>query len=59
VWELEQIAHAQEGEDAARDEELAFLLLELRQFADADGRLSTTFDPVVRESFGELLYTAV
>jgi outer membrane biosynthesis protein TonB len=59
VWELEQIAHAQEGEDAARDQELAFLLLELRQFADADGRLSTTFDPVIRESFGELLYTAV
>ncbi|HEX6490337.1 MAG TPA: hypothetical protein VF002_03055 [Gaiellaceae bacterium] len=59
VWELERIAHAQEGEDTARDEELAFLLLELRQFADADGRLPVTFDPVVRESFGESLYTPV
>ena len=42
-----------------RDEELAFLLLELRQFANADGQLSVDFDPVVRESFGELIYAAV
>jgi len=54
VWELERLAR--EGE--ARDE-LAFLLLELRQFADADGKLSVSFDPVIRESFGELLYAAV
>ena len=43
----------------ARDEELAFLLLELRQFANADGQLPVGFDPVVRESFGDLLYSAV
>jgi hypothetical protein len=55
VWELERLAR--DGE--ARDEELAFLLLELRQFANADGKLSVSFDPVIRESFGELLYAAV
>lgn len=59
VWELERLAQAAGGGDPARDEELAFLLLELRQFANADGRLSVDFDPVVRESFGELIYAAV
>ena len=59
VWELERLAQAAGGEDPARDEELAFLLLELRQFANADGQLSVDFDPVVRESFGELIYAAV
>jgi hypothetical protein len=58
VWELERLAHAAGG-DPARDEELGFLLLELRQFANADGQLSVDFDPVVRESFGELIYAAV
>ena len=56
VWELERIAREIEGRDAAHDEELAFLLIELRQFANADGQLAASFDPVVRESFGELLY---
>jgi hypothetical protein len=55
--ELGGIAREREGEDASRDEELAFLLLELRQFANADGQLAPSFDPVVRESFGDLLYT--
>jgi hypothetical protein len=55
VWELERLARYAE----ARDEEVAFLLLELRQFADAHGRLPVSFDPVIRESFGELLYAAV
>lgn len=59
VWELERLAQAAGGGDPARDEELAFLLLELRQFANADGQLSVDFDPVVRESFGELIYAAV
>jgi hypothetical protein len=31
----------------------------LRQFADAGGHLPVTFDPVVREAFGDDLYTAV
>ena len=55
VWELERIASYGE----ARDEEVAFLLLELRQFADAHGQLPVSFDPIIRESFGELLYVAV
>ena len=59
VWELERLAQAAGGGNVARDEELTFLLLELRQFANADGQLSVDFDPVVRESFGELIYTAV
>jgi hypothetical protein len=59
VWELERIAREVDGRDPARDEELAYLLLELRQFANADGELPVSFDPVIRESFGELLYSAV
>ena len=59
VWDLERIAREREGHDPARDDELAFLLLELRQFADADGRLPVSFDPVVREVFGESLYVSV
>jgi hypothetical protein len=59
VWELERLAQAAGGGDPARDEELAFLLMELRQFANADGQLSVDFDSVVRESFGELIYAAV
>jgi len=59
VWELERIAGEVEGRDPARDRELAFLLVELRQFANADGRLRVEFDPVVRESFGELVYAAI
>ena len=59
VWELERLAREAESRDPARDEELAFLLLELRQFANADGQLPVGFDPVVRESFGDLLYSAV
>jgi outer membrane biosynthesis protein TonB len=59
VWELERLADEAEGRDPAQDEELAFLLLELRQFANADGQLPVEFDPVVRESFGDLVYAAV
>ena len=55
VWELERIASYGE----ARDEEVAFLLLELRQFADAHGQLPMSFDPIIREAFGDLLYAAV
>jgi hypothetical protein len=55
VWELERIASYSEP----RDDEVAFLLLELRQFANAHGQLPVSFDPIIRESFGELLYVAV
>jgi hypothetical protein len=59
VWELERLAREREGQDPAHDEELAFLLVELRQFANADGDLPVTFDPIVRDAFGDDLYTAV
>jgi hypothetical protein len=59
VWELERLAREGEGRDLRRDDELAFLLLELRQFANADGQLPVSFDLIVRESFGVLLYAAV
>jgi len=59
IWELERLAHKAEGRDPAHDDELVFLLLELRQFAAADGQLPVDFDLVVRESFGELIYAAV
>jgi outer membrane biosynthesis protein TonB len=59
VWELERVARDIEGRDPVRDAELAFLLVELRQFANADGQLAPGFDPVVRESFGDLLYGTV
>jgi hypothetical protein len=59
IWELERLAGEAEGLDPAQDEELDFLLLELRQFANADGQLPVEFDQVVRESFGDLLYAAV
>ena len=59
VWELEQLARAAEGQDPGLDEELGFVLLELRPFANAHGQLPASFDPIVRESFGELLYAAI
>ena len=43
------------GEDPLRDEERAYLLVYLREFAAADGALPVDFDSLVRESFGELV----
>jgi hypothetical protein len=59
VWELEQLARDAEGQDSTLDEELGFLLLELRPFANAHGELPLSFDPIVRDSFGELLYASI
>jgi hypothetical protein len=55
LWDLERLAREREGEDAERDEERTLLLVYLREFANADGLLPTSFDSLVRESFGELL----
>jgi hypothetical protein len=55
LWELERVARDQSGRDSERDEERAFLLMYLREFADADGVLPTSFDSIVRESFGDVL----
>jgi hypothetical protein len=55
VWELERIARDTAGDDVVRDEERAFLLLYLREFASPEGLLPADFDGVVRESFGDVL----
>ena len=55
LWDLERVAREGEGADAARDEERVVLLMELRQFASADGMLPEGFDGLVRESFSELI----
>ena len=55
LWELERVTREAAGADAARDEERSFLLMYLREFADPDGMLPVTFDPLVRETFGDVL----
>lgn len=55
LWELERLARATAGSDAARDEERGYILMYLRDFANADGALPADFDVVVRESFGDVL----
>lgn len=54
VWELDRIARGSAGRDRARDEELSYLLVYLRDFANPEGLLPLDFDALVRESFGEL-----
>jgi hypothetical protein len=58
LWDLERLARARAGGDAVRDEERGFLLMYLREFANADGVLPADFDAVVRESFGDVLDAA-
>jgi hypothetical protein len=55
LWELERVTRQAAGADVARDEERSFLLMYLREFAGPDGMLPVTFDPLVRETFGDLL----
>lgn len=55
LWELERLARERAGEDSLRDEEWGYLLVYLREFAAADGRLPLDFDALVRESFGDLV----
>ena len=43
------------GSDPQRDEERNYLLMYLREFATSNGALPVDFDPLVRESFGDLL----
>jgi outer membrane biosynthesis protein TonB len=54
LWNLEKVAR----DNAGDDEELAFLLMYLREFANPDGVLPVDFDALVRESFGDLLAVA-
>jgi hypothetical protein len=50
IWSLERVAR-----EHPESEELGYLVLSLREFADSAGQLPADFDPLVRESFGDLL----
>ena len=50
IWSLERLAR-----EHPESEELRFLVLSLREFADSAGQLPADFDALVRESFGDLL----
>jgi hypothetical protein len=58
LWEIERRARGAAGADTEGDEERSFLLMHLREFADPDGMLPGTFDPLVREAFGDVLEAA-
>ena len=45
-------------DQAADNDELGFLIVYLREFADSSGELPPGFDSLVRESFGDLLPSA-
>jgi hypothetical protein len=55
LWDLERLSREASGTDALIDEERSYLLMYLRDFADADGELPVDFDALVRDSFGELV----
>jgi hypothetical protein len=55
LWELERLVREHPTGDPLVDEERAFLLVYLRDFASANGVLPVDFDGLVRESFGDLL----
>src|SRR5919201_1026240 len=55
LWELERAAREHASDDVARNEERAYLLMYLREFAGPDGMLPADFDGLVRDAFGDLL----
>ena len=55
LWELERAARDHASDDVARNEERAYLLMYLREFAGPDGTLPADFDGLVRDAFGDLL----
>jgi hypothetical protein len=55
LWELERVARENITADVAKNEERAYLLMYLREFAGPDGTLPADFDGLVRDSFGDLL----
>jgi hypothetical protein len=56
LWELERLVREHRTDDVAQNEERAYLLLYLREFAGPDGALPADFDGLVRDAFGELLH---
>jgi hypothetical protein len=55
LWELERLVREHAAADPAREEELGYLVVYLREFASPDGVLPVDFDDLVRDSFGDLL----
>jgi hypothetical protein len=55
LWELERAVREHAGDDVAQNEERAYLLVYLREFAGPDGMLPADFDGLVRDAFGDLL----
>jgi hypothetical protein len=58
LWDLERSLRETAEPDTTRDEERSFLLMYLREFAATDGALPVEFDPLVRESFADLVESA-
>ncbi|MFL5919049.1 MAG: hypothetical protein ACJ74X_10025 [Gaiellaceae bacterium] len=58
LWELERVVREHATDDVARNEERAYLLMYLREFAGPDGTLPADFDGLVRDAFGDLLRVA-
>ena len=58
LWELERLTREVGGKDPVVDEERTYLLMYLREFANADGALPSDFDGLVRDSFGDLIGVA-
>jgi len=57
LWELERAARDHATDDVVRNEERAYLLMYLREFAGPDGVLPADFDGLVRDAFGDVLHT--
>jgi hypothetical protein len=55
IYDLQSRARQRGGRDPARDEELSFLLLYLRELADTAGNLPEDLDLFVRASFADLI----
>jgi outer membrane biosynthesis protein TonB len=55
LWELERLARDNVIDDVAKNEERAYLLMYLREFAGPDGTLPADFDGLVRDAFGDLV----
>jgi hypothetical protein len=55
LWELERLARDHVTDDVAKNEERAYLLMYLREFAGPDGTLPADFDGLVRDALGDLL----
>jgi outer membrane biosynthesis protein TonB len=55
LWELEHASREASGGDPLRDEERNYLLMYLREFANAEGTLPADFDALVRDSFADVI----